>query len=172
MARTTHTLPSAILALLCAGALAISLAGCATETAELGTGTAAHPMAAKAAANNAIPSGKARITLTRESSLVYAAAPATVTLNGKEVASVATGGSATVDVPAGDSTIAVSAWSYPGASTVKVALKAGQTTALEISPRSASVGAGMLLGPLGGLVDGSTEASGGAFDVRVVGGGR
>jgi hypothetical protein len=52
---------------------------------------------------------------------------------------------------------------------VKVALKAGQTTALAISPRSASVGASVLLGPLGGLVDGSTEASGGAFDVRVVG---
>ena len=45
--------------------------------------------------------------------------------------------------------------------------KAGQTAAFAISPRAASVGASVLLGPLGGLVDGSTEASGGAFDVRV-----
>jgi hypothetical protein len=79
------------------------------------------------------------------------------------------------------SSVSVSAWSYPGASTVKVALKAGQTTALQISPRSASVGAGMLLGPLGGLPravganlkqDGSTAASGGELDVQLVGGGR
>ena len=76
--------------------------------------------------------------------------------------------------------MSVSAWSTPGASTVKVTLKAGQTAALAISPRSASVGAAVLLGPLGGLPsavgatlsnDGSTDASGGAFDVRVVGGG-
>jgi hypothetical protein len=60
-------------------------------------------------------------------------------------------------------------------------LKPGQTTTLAISPPSASVGASVLLGPLGGLPralgatlksDGSTEASGGAIDVRVVGGGR
>ena len=150
------------------GLAALALAGCASSGAET-SGLAESAGSASLAANAAkgpIPAGKARVTITRPSSIVYAAAPATITLNGTKVADVGTGSSATIDVPAGQCTISVSAWSYPGSSTLKINAKPGETLALEVAPRDASLGAGMLLGPLGGLVDGSTAQSGGAFDLR------
>jgi hypothetical protein len=99
---------------------------------------------------------------------MYAAAPATITLNGKTVASIAAGGSAIVDVPAGQNVLAASAWSYPGQFSVKLNAAPGQKYAMEVSPRTASLAPGMLLGPLGGAIDASVNENAGAFEMRFV----
>lgn len=91
-------------------ALALALAGCASTDAVETAALAKAPIA----------TGKARVTITRVSTLQYAAAPATITLNGQKVASVANGGTAVVDVPAGANVLAASAWSYPGEYKVKL----------------------------------------------------
>jgi hypothetical protein len=138
-------------------ALALALAACGTSGMENAS-----------LANTPVPAGKARLTVTRVSTLLYAAAPASLTLNGAPAAELAAGGGSILDVPAGPVTLAVSAWSYPGTFSVRLAPKAGQTIALVIEPREASLASGTLLGPLGGLFDASVNENAGAFQIRVV----
>jgi len=143
--------------LFCSAVLTLTLAGCGSTGSE----TAALAL-------TPVPEGKARVTITRTSSLMYAGAPATITLNGQTVASIATGGSTIVDVPAGANILAASAWSYPGQFSVKLNAAPGQKYALEVSPRSASLGPGMLLGPIGGAIDASVNENAGAFEMKFV----
>jgi hypothetical protein len=137
--------------------LGTSLTGCGTkgeETASL--------------INSPIPPGKARLTLTRPSTILYAGVPATITLNGTKVSELASGGITLIDVPAGNNVLAASAWSYPGAFSVKLAAKAGERYALEIAPRTASFAPGALLGPVGGIIDASVNENAGAFQLQLV----
>jgi hypothetical protein len=97
----------------------------------------------------------------------YAGAPATVKVNGREVASLWSGSSETVNISPGANAVAVEAWSYPGTWTVNLNAKAGASYAIEVSPREASLGPSML-GPLGGAVDASANKNSGAFQMRVV----
>ena len=113
-----------------------------------------------------LPAGKARVTITRVSTLLYAGAPATITLNGQKVADISSGGSAVIDVPAGESVLAASAWSYPGEFKVRLNAVAGQRYALDVAPRSASFGPGTLLGPIGGALDASVNENAGAFELK------
>ncbi len=116
-----------------------------------------------------VPPGKARVTIVRPSTLVYAGVPATVTLNGQKVADIASGGQAIVDVPAGQNVLAASAWSYPGQFSVKLNAIAGQKYALDVAPRASSLGPGMLLGPVGGAIDASVNENAGAFELKLAG---
>ena len=113
-----------------------------------------------------IPAGKARVMIERPSSVLYAAASATIELNGQKVASVGSGGSAVFDVPAGANKIAASAWSYPGTWTLPLEAKAGQTYKVIVEARGASFGPG-LLGPVGGMIDAAANDNAGAFQMRV-----
>jgi len=128
------------------------------------------PVATAALASKPIPPGNARVSITRQSTILYAAAPATITLNGNKVADIGPGGSALVDVPAGPNVLAVSAWSYPGQFSVKLNAVAGQKYALEVAPRSDSFAPGMLLGPVGGVIDASVNENAGAFEMKAAGG--
>ncbi len=112
-----------------------------------------------------LAAGKARVAITRPSSIVYAAAPATITLNGQKVADIAAGSSAVIDVPAGANVIAASAWSYPGSFSVKLNAKAGATYNLLVEPRGDSFLPGALLGPIGGAIDASVNENAGAFQL-------
>lgn len=142
-----------------AAALLFAVTGCAS-TSEVETA---------ALARTPIAPGKARVTIKRTNEILYAGAPATITLNGQNAASVAVGGSAVVDVPAGNNVLTASAWSYPGEFSVQLNAVAGQTYALEVAPRSASFGPS-LLGPVGGLIDSSANGNAaGAFEIRGVG---
>jgi hypothetical protein len=120
-------------------------------------------------AQTPIAPGKARVAISRASALQYAAAPATITLNGEKVASVGSGGTAFVDIPAGDNTLAASAWSYPGEYKVKLNAVAGQTYRLEVQPRADSFGPSVLLGPIGGMIDSAANENAGAFEMKLVG---
>jgi len=143
-----------------AGAVAMLLAACGA--------TGSGPETAALAASP-IPAGKARVTIARESSLLYAGAPATITLNGAKVADITSGGKAIIDVPAGANVLAASAWSYPGEYKVKLDAVAGQSYGLVVTPRSASLGPGALLGPIGGMIDAASNENAGAFEMRVAG---
>lgn len=162
-----------------AGAVAMLLAACGA--------TGSGPETAALAASP-IPAGKARVTIARESSLLYAGAPATITLNGAprsdrrasfharresaaptRPADIASGGKAIIDVPAGANVLAASAWSYPGEYKVKLDAVAGQSYGLVVTPRSASLGPGALLGPIGGMIDAASNENAGAFEMRVAG---
>jgi hypothetical protein len=140
-------------------AAALALAGCASADAVDTAALAKTPIAA----------GKARVTITRVSALQYAAAPATITLNGQKVASVASGDTAIIDVPAGANVLAASAWSYPGEFFVKLNAVPGKNYALEISPRAGSLGPSILLGPIGGMIDAGANENAGAFEMKLAG---
>ncbi len=145
--------------------VAILAAGCA------GTETASAGLAAEAAAKapERVPAGKARLTLTRVSGVLYVGTPATVKINGEQVASLWAGSSSTVDIAPGANSVSVDAWSYPGFWKVDLNAKAGQAYAIEISPRGSSY-VPSLLGPVGGAIDAAANENAGAFQMRVLSG--
>ncbi len=138
---------------LVAALAAVALAGCVSGSDPQTVG----PLAA----------GKARVTINRPSTIVYAAAPATITLNGQKVADIAVGSSAVIDVPAGANVLAASAWSYPGSFSIKLNAKSGANYALTVEPRGDSLLPGALLGPIGGAIDASINENAGAFQLTV-----
>jgi hypothetical protein len=150
---------------LSAVAAAFMLAACASTMPSDG---ATPGGGASGTASGAIRAGQARLKLTRVSSILYAGAPATVKVNGNEVASVSAGSTSEVDIAPGASKVTVEAWSYPGTWTVNINAKAGQTYVLEIKPREASFGPSML-GPIGGAMDAGANKNAGAFEMRLVG---
>ncbi len=154
MKRSTPLSHAAMAALVSAG-----LAGCAAGNATPAALTTA-----------AIPTGQARITVERPMAYLYSGAPATITANGKNVASLWGGGSSSFFIPAGESTIAASAWSYPGEFKVKLNAAAGADYKLVVEPRGDSFVPGALLGPIGGAIDASVNENAGAFQMRVAGG--
>jgi hypothetical protein len=109
--------------------------------------------------------GKALVKLNRIQEVLYAGAPATVKINGNQVASLWQGQSTGIEVAPGATSITVDAWSYPGAYTVNLDAKAGSIYAFDIRPRQGSVAPGMILGPLAGLMDQGEEGKAGAFEI-------
>lgn len=105
-----------------------ALAGCGGGSDLQTASIAAGPLTA----------GKARVTIRRPTTIVYAAAPAAITLNGQQVADIAVGSSAVIDVPTGAVVLAASAWSYPGSFSIKLNAKPGATYALIVEPRGDS----------------------------------
>lgn len=93
--------------------------------------------------------GKARVTIARQSAIQAAGAPATITLDGENVAEIWSGSSAIVDSPVGANVLAASA---SGECKGKFNTVAGKSYKLEISPRAASIGHGML-GSVGGMIN-------------------
>ena len=118
-------------------------------------------------ARTPIPADKARVTLVRPSTIIYAGVPATVTVNGKQVANLATGGQTVFDIAPGQNVIAASAWSYPGTFSIKLNAKPGATYALKVEPRTDSFVPGMLFGVIGGAIDASVNENAGAFQLSV-----
>lgn len=151
-------------ALMACGAAATLAAGCA------GTETPNPALAADGAprASEPIPRGKARLSLTRVSGLLYSGVPASVKVNGQPVAELWAGGASSVDLAPGPTAVSVDAWSHPGSWTVELNVKAGQTYALEISPRGDSYVPGALFGVVGAAIDANVNKNAGAFQMRVV----
>jgi hypothetical protein len=136
--------------------LALGLAACSTMS-EVET---------SALANAPIPEGKARVIINRQSTALYVGSPATISLNGQNVADVGSGGRAVFDVPAGSNVLAVSAPLYPGEYKFKLDAARGQTYALEVGPRDASVGPAVLFGIIGGAIDAAANENSGMFEIR------
>lgn len=161
---------AAVLRRLKAAVLTVALSACSGDeprapSAALTTGA----LPAQQATQQALAAGQAQLALSRVGGVLYAGAPATIKVNGQQVAELWAGNSSSVVVPAGPIRISVEAWSYPGAWALDLTAQEGQVYAIEIAPREDSVLAGSLLGPIGGLIDqGSNGDKSGAFQLRVV----
>lgn len=140
------------------GLMTLGLAACGTTSDATTASLASAP----------IPEGMARVKLNRVNTLLYAGAPATITLNGKTVANIGVGGTTLVDVPVGDNVIAASAWSYPGEFALNLKATPDTLYTIEVSPRAESFGPSTFLGPLGGVIDASINKNAGAFQMRFV----
>lgn len=117
-------------------------------------------------ATSALAPGKARIVLQRTNETLHATTPATAKVNGTKVADVAVGSSTAIDVVPGPLTLSVESWSYPGAYTIPLEARAGETLKVEIAPRPSKTAG--VLGPIGGFMDKDENGNGGAFTVRPV----
>jgi hypothetical protein len=141
---------------LCSVVLALALAGCSTmsevETASL--------------AQASIPSGNARVTVKRPGTVLYVGTAATISLNGQTVADVGSGGSAVFDVPPGPNVLKATSPLYPGEYSYELDAKPGQSYALEVVPRQASVGPAVVFGVLGGAIDAAANENSGLFEIR------
>jgi hypothetical protein len=148
----------------CTGASLLAACAGTAETPSAGLAADGAPKAA-----DPIPRGKARLTLTRVSGMLYSGVQASVTINGQQVAGLWAGSSSTVEIAPGANVVSVDGWSYPGSWTVDLSAKAGQSYAIEISPRGESYAFGMF-GLVGGVIDASANKNAGAFQMRLVGG--
>ena len=150
--RSGTRLAAVIGAALLGGAM---LAGCGTTTAE-NTELLGKPL----------PRSQARLKIVRES-IVGAAVPARVRIDGREVASIGAGGSTVLDVPAGKRKIVVDSWSHPNEYTLELSAKAGTLYTLEISIRGQAAVAGMF-GLVGMMVEAAANENGGNSQIQVV----
>lgn len=126
--------------------LLVGLAGCGTDSAP-------GPVLASAP-------GQTSITITRSSALMYAGAPASVDVNGERVANLVVGQSYTGAVRPGQAIVTVSAWSAPGASSLRFNVEPGKSYRFVVAPRSE----GMLAGMAGGMI-GQAMEGGGPFSI-------
>jgi hypothetical protein len=119
------------------------------------------------AAVGAIPSGHARLKLTRADSWVFRAIPADVKVNGREVASVWKDSSTAVDISAGTNIIEIGNWQHPGVWKTTLNVKPSSTYTIEISPRGEGYAVALVGGLAASLVDAAINENAGAFQGRV-----
>jgi hypothetical protein len=160
----TGALPRGLMVALAAAASLAWLGGCAGPAAE-GEGPAAVPLASKTA--QPLAAGKARIVLERSGTTLYSGVPATVSLNNQKVADLWAGGGEVVDVAPGKAELGVGAWTYTGTYRLEIDAKAGEVYRVAIAPRGESFGAGLILGPFGGLIDQDEKGNSGAFKMEL-----
>jgi hypothetical protein len=94
--------------------------------------------------------------------------PASVAVNGKKVAELPNGTSTIVDIAPGADVIFVTGLSNPGRFSVRLAVKPGQRYAVKVESRSESFVPGVMLGPVGGIIDASVNENAGPFQLRFV----
>jgi len=103
----------------------------------------------------AFRSGLASITITRSSSLKYAAAPASVELNGAEIANLAVGETYNGPLVSGRVIVVVSTRSAPGSSSYGFAAQPGDAYRLEVTPRTEPIVAAMAGDVAGQAIEGN-----------------
>jgi hypothetical protein len=109
-----------------------------------------------------------RLTLTRSSTFLFVAVPASVTVNGRDAASLYRGETATINIAPGQNTVNVSGFGQPGSWTLVVNAKPGGHYAIEVEPRGESIPPAALLGLPGALLDTAINKNSGAFKMRLV----
>ncbi|MFA5593266.1 MAG: hypothetical protein WC989_08135 [Micavibrio sp.] len=112
-----------------------------------------------------IASNKARIIVTRNTSLLYLAGAADVRSNGEKIASLGRGGSVVHDVSKGQNTLSVSTPTAPGQFTVNFKAEPKKTYYFEISPRSGNVMGAYGLGMIGDAINASVSEQSGYFQI-------
>lgn len=112
-----------------------------------------------------IPAGKARVVITRDSSLLYLAAAADVRSNGIKIASLGRGGSIIQDLAKGQNTLSVSTPTASGQFVVSFNAKAGKTYNFEVSPRSGALVTGSAWGMMGDAIHASVSEQSGYFQI-------
>lgn len=117
------------------------------------------------ALNEPVPADKARIIVTRNSSLLYLAAAADVRSNGAKIASLGRGGSIVHDIPKGENTLSVSTPTAPGQFVVTFKAEPKKIYNFEVSPRSSNLMGGYGLGLLGDTIHANVSEQSGYFQI-------
>lgn len=115
--------------------------------------------------NEPIPADKARIVVTRNSSLLYLAAAVNVRSNGTKIASMGRGGSVIHDIPKGQNTLAVSTPTAPGQFVVTFKAEPKKIYNFEVSPRSSNIMGGYGLGLIGDAIHANVSEQSGYFQI-------
>lgn len=114
-----------------------------------------------------IPAGKARIIVTRDTSLLYLAAAADVKSNGSKIASLGRGGSVIHDIPKGNNVLSASTLGSFGQFTVTFDAKPRQTYEFVVSPRSDALATGAAFGMIGDAINASVSEQSGYFQINL-----
>ncbi len=115
----------------------------------------------------ALQDSDARLKIFRESVTLGLLVDVRVKVDGREVAAVGAGASTLLDVPAGTHRISVHQWGHPNEYTITLDAKPGMLYALEITPRTEAVVAGMF-GLVGMLAEAAANENGGSYKIDVV----
>lgn len=103
----------------------------------------------------------------RDSSLLYLAASADVSVNGAKVVGLARGGSVVRDVPARQSVISVTTLGAFGSFTVLLDPQAGKTYRFVVSPNGDQLLLGSAFGMIGDAVRASVSENSGYFQIEL-----
>ncbi len=114
-----------------------------------------------------IPTDKARIIVTRDSSLLYLAAAVDVRSNGAKIASLGRGGSVVHNIPKGQNTLSVSTPTAFGQFVVNFKASAGKTYNFEITPRSGALVSGSIGGMVGDAINANVSEQSGYFQINL-----
>jgi hypothetical protein len=109
--------------------------------------------------------GKARITISRNTDFLYIAAVTRVHVNGSWVAGLWRGESYTGNFIPGKTTITVDAPSSPGHYTLTVVTKPNTDYLFEVGPRDDGLASSMLFGPVGMAIEAKASEQAGSFQV-------
>jgi len=112
-----------------------------------------------------IPADKARIIVTRDSSLLYLAAGAEVRSNGAKIANLGRGGSVIHDIPKGNNVLSVSTMGSFGRFTVTFDAKPREVYEFVVSPRSGALVTGAAFGMIGDAINASVSEQSGYFQI-------
>lgn len=115
--------------------------------------------------NEPVPADKARIVVTRNSSLLYLAGAVDVRSNGAKIASLGRGGSVVHDIPKGQNTLSVSTPTAPGQFVVTFKAEPKKIYNFEVSPRSGNLMGGYGLGLLGDAIHANVSEQSGYFQL-------
>lgn len=116
-----------------------------------------------------VPEGFARVTLARTPDLLFLALAADATVNDQRAGSLFRGQSTAADVPAGTTTVAVTAFGAPGRFALRFPTLPGGRYEVEIAPRGSSMLPGITLGLIGSMLDAvANPEQGGQFTLTIV----
>lgn len=112
-----------------------------------------------------VPAEKARIVVTRDSSLLYLAAAVEVRSNGAKIASLGRDGSIVHDIPKGQNTLSVSTPTAPGQFVVTFKAEPKHVYNFEITPRASNIMGAYGFGLLGDAIHASVSEQSGYFQI-------
>lgn len=116
-------------------------------------------------ATQPIPANKARIVITRDSSLLYLAAGVDVRANGAKIAMLGRGGSVAHIIPKGQNTLSVSTPTAFGQFVVTFKAEPGKTYNFEVSPLGGALLTGSAWGMAGDAIHASISEQSGYFQI-------
>ena len=114
-----------------------------------------------------IAKNEARITVTRDNSLLYLAATAKVTANGQQIASLGRGGSVVHDVKTGPNVLKVSTPMSFGQFVIRFDAKPQQVYNFTVSPKSDALLLGSAFGMAGDAVNAQISDTSGYFQLEL-----
>lgn len=115
-----------------------------------------------------IAAGKSRITVTRDTSLLYLALPTTVTSNGAEIASLGRGGGVVYNIPAGENVLQVSTPTSFGKFVVHFNAESQKTYNFKASPKGKALFVDGTFGIFGDAVDAQISDRSGFFKLELL----